>query len=55
MLPYPVVSDLENHCHLCGGRLVNGECEAYHWHDQVHLAKRDRINEKNKNRVEESQ
>jgi hypothetical protein len=51
MLEYPKVMDLETCCHLCGGPLVNGQCEAYHWHDQVHLAKRARIREKNTFRV----
>jgi hypothetical protein len=44
MLKYPVVTDLEDGCYLCGGPLVSGNCIAYHWNDQVHLRNRARLN-----------
>jgi len=44
MLAYSNVSDLENCRHLCGGPLVNGECEAYNWNDQTHLSNRASLN-----------
>lgn len=30
----------ETDCFLCGGPFVNGVCEAYHWHDAIHLSNR---------------
>jgi hypothetical protein len=43
--------NLETQCHLCGGPLIDGRCEAYNWNDSVHLRNRRELLARNTVRV----